>query len=476
MSNNRHNSIVTANRMTAIDGGSSSANRSGMIITSAQTIRDPPPPSAFKQYENTYQLGPRKPASSSALEKEVVLFDTFSLSCGVVSVFIGVAKVYVGLKLGSQALYTDNVNKMRFMAWAFYPVRSLSIGLCRLITFVGAASCFAGVAGLELYVNNTEFLFLDSVVWVSSAGCAAALWHQAAQDSIANDVIIGLQQEVDGLTDALVVSISVMVVAVILFPLVILAVYRLTNRIQAYAQTLQERTRDLDIERKRSENLLYELLPVSVAQKLLNHQDVPPVSYPAVTIFFSDIVGFTNICSKSTPFQVIDMLNSLYRMFDDIIDSYDVYKVETIGDAYMVASGLPHENVEGHAVEMADMALDLRDQLCQKTVQHLPGESLRMRIGLNCGPVVAGVVGHKMPRYCLFGDTVNVASRMESTSLPLKIQITDRCRIELESKGDYIITERGKVEIKGKGLMTTYWLVGKQHHEIHNSQQHLGRT
>ncbi|KAK0061263.1 guanylate cyclase 2G, partial [Biomphalaria pfeifferi] len=222
-----------------------------------------------------------------------------------------------------------------------------------------------------------------------------------------------------------------------------------------------ERTRDLDVERKRSETLLYELLPASVAQQLLNHQAVPPVAYPAATIFFSDIVGFTTICSKSTPMEVIDMLNYLYRIFDDIIDKYDVYKVETIGEAYMVASGLPHENVEGHATEMAEMALDLRDRLCQMTVKHLPDESLRMRIGLNSGPVVAGVVGHKMPRYCLFGDTVNVASRMESTSLPLKIQITDKCKIELDSKGGYVITKRGKVQVKGKGEMTTYWLEGK---------------
>ncbi|XP_059167161.1 atrial natriuretic peptide receptor 1-like [Physella acuta] len=297
---------------------------------------------------------------------------------------------------------------------------------------------------------------------------------KAAQDSLATDVVQGLQREVTSLNSALVESVSVMIVALILFPLVIIAVYRLTHRIQAYAQTLQERTRDLDVERKRSETLLFELLPVSVAQKLLNHEDVPPVSYSAVTIFFSDIVGFTNICSRSTPMQVIDMLNLLYRMFDDILDIYDVYKVETIGDAYMVASGLPQENKERHATEMAEMALDLRDNLSQMTVQHLPGESLRMRIGLNSGPVVAGVVGHKMPRYCLFGDTVNVASRMESTSLPLKIQITDRTRRELERRGGYVITERGKVEIKGKGEMVTYWLDQRLQVSDHVMSDHEG--
>ncbi|KAK3761953.1 hypothetical protein RRG08_009441 [Elysia crispata] len=283
---------------------------------------------------------------------------------------------------------------------------------------------------------------------------------KAIQDSLALDTVNGLQEEVENMTDALIESLCVMVVALILFPLVIIAVYRLTSRIQAYAQTLQERTRDLDVERKRSETLLFELLPASVAQMLLNHQDVPPVSYPAVTVFFSDIVGFTAICSRSTPMQVIDMLNSLYRMFDDIIDTFDVYKVETIGDAYMVASGLPRQNVDGHASEMAAMALEVRTKLSVMTVQHLAGESLRMRIGMNSGPVVAGVVGHKMPRYCLFGDTVNVASRMESTSLPLKIQVAESTKHELDRTGGFILTMRGKVDIKGKGQMTTYWLEG----------------
>ncbi|GFO08280.1 variable lymphocyte receptor c [Plakobranchus ocellatus] len=283
---------------------------------------------------------------------------------------------------------------------------------------------------------------------------------QVVQDSLALDTLSGLQDEMESMTDALVESLCVMVIALILFPLVIIAVYRLTNRIQAYAETLQEKTRDLDIERKRSETLLFELLPASVAQMLLNHQDVPPVSYPAVTVFFSDIVGFTGICSRSTPMQVIDMLNCLYRMFDDIIDTFDVYKVETIGDAYMVASGLPQQNVEGHASEMAGMALEVRTKLSAMTVPHLAGESLQMRIGMNSGPVVAGVVGHKMPRYCLFGDTVNVASRMESTSLPLKIQVAESTKMELEKTDRFILTIRGKVDIKGKGQMTTYWLEG----------------
>ena len=147
-----------------------------------------------------------------------------------------------------------------------------------------------------------------------------------------------------------------------------------------------------------------------------------------------------------------ELLDDLYSRFDEVIKRYDVYKVETIGDAYMVVSGLPEPNLE-HAGHIASMALDLSDAANHfhigKYTSDNRDETLKIRIGMHSGPVAAGVVGNAMPRYCLFGDTVNVASRMESTGEGGKIHLSVHCKEELEKIGGYVIEPRGQVEVKG---------------------------
>ncbi|XP_055375408.1 uncharacterized protein LOC129608109 [Condylostylus longicornis] len=226
-------------------------------------------------------------------------------------------------------------------------------------------------------------------------------------------------------------------------------------------ELIRERTEQLDIERKKTEQLLNRMLPSSVAEKLKMGLAVDPEEFSDVTIYFSDIVGFTTIAAHCSPVQVVDLLNDLYTIFDATINAYNVYKVETIGDAYMVVSGLP-VRIPDHAEQIATMALDLLHQSGSFKVKHLPGVPLQLRIGLHTGPCCAGVVGLTMPRYCLFGDTVNTASRMESTGSSSRIHMSEATRDRLEKAGGYSIEARGPIEIKGKGLMNTFWLLSKK--------------
>ncbi|XP_061525702.1 atrial natriuretic peptide receptor 1-like [Phycodurus eques] len=253
-------------------------------------------------------------------------------------------------------------------------------------------------------------------------------------------------------------------------PVKVSAVDMMMNLMEKYSKHLEvlvaERTQDLMHEKQKTDRLLYSMLPRQVADDLRQGKPSEAQSYVSATIFFSDIIGFTQLSSCSTPYQVVDFLNKLYTTFDDIIDNYDVYKVETIGDAYMVVSGVPQENGILHAAEIASMALDLVGVCHTFRIPHKPNMQLQIRAGIHSGPVVAGVVGTKMPRYCLFGDTVNTASRMESTSLALKIQCSASVFYLLEEIGGYVLVCRGTLQVKGKGDMVTYWLDGKTSKEF----------
>uniref|UniRef100_A0A3B4AZ87 Guanylate cyclase n=1 Tax=Periophthalmus magnuspinnatus TaxID=409849 RepID=A0A3B4AZ87_9GOBI len=227
-------------------------------------------------------------------------------------------------------------------------------------------------------------------------------------------------------------------------------------------ELIRERTEELEIEKQKTEKLLTQMLPPSVAEALKVGGTVVPEYFDNVSLYFSDIVGFTTISANSEPIEVVDLLNDLYTLFDAIIGNHDVYKVETIGDAYMVASGVPVPNGNRHAAEIANMSLDILSAVGSFKMRHMPDVPVRIRIGLHTGSCVAGVVGLTMPRYCLFGDTVTTASRMESTGMPYRIHVhQSTVRVLEELSLGYKLVLRGRTEVRGKGIEETYWLTGR---------------
>ncbi|XP_034250845.1 head-specific guanylate cyclase [Thrips palmi] len=195
----------------------------------------------------------------------------------------------------------------------------------------------------------------------------------------------------------------------------------LRRRMDKLKSSIVETTQAVDAEREKNVSLLHLIFPPHIARRLWLGEQIEAQAHDDVTMLFSDIVGFTSICSTATPIMVINMLQSLYTQFDLFCGMLDVYKVETIGDAYCVAAGL-HKESSTHACQMAWMALRMLDA-CSEHRTH-DGQPIRMRIGLHSGTVLAGVVGRKMPRYCLFGHNVTLANKFESGSEPLKVNIS----------------------------------------------------
>ncbi|XP_060940498.1 guanylate cyclase soluble subunit alpha-1 [Limanda limanda] len=195
----------------------------------------------------------------------------------------------------------------------------------------------------------------------------------------------------------------------------------LKKRLGKAKAALEHAHQALEEEKKKTVDLLFSIFPGTVAQQLWQGQTVQAKKFDRVTMLFSDIVGFTAVCSRCTPMQVITMLNELYTRFDHHCGELDVYKVETIGDAYCVAGGL-HKESEMHAVQIALMALKMME--LSDEVRTPTGDPIQMRIGLHTGSVLAGVVGVMMPRYCLFGNNVTLANKFESGSQPRKINIS----------------------------------------------------
>jgi class 3 adenylate cyclase len=197
------------------------------------------------------------------------------------------------------------------------------------------------------------------------------------------------------------------------------------------------------------------VLPAPIATRLKQHEDVIADGFPDVTVLFADLVDFTRRSQRSCPQQVVQVLDELFSAFDQLTRRHGLEKIKTIGDAYMVAGGLPEPRPD-HAQAVADLALAMQAEVARRTDPS--GQPLQARIGIDTGPVVAGVIGRDKFSYDLWGDTVNVASRMESSGVPGCIQVTQRTYQRL--RDGYRLQRRGRVAVKGKGEMVTWFLVG----------------
>ncbi|KAF7686991.1 guanylate cyclase soluble subunit alpha-1 [Silurus meridionalis] len=218
----------------------------------------------------------------------------------------------------------------------------------------------------------------------------------------------------------------------------------LKKRLGKAKAALEQAHQALEEEKRKTVELLFTIFPGNVAQRLWQGLPVQAKKFDAVTVLFSDIVGFTAICSRCTPMQVVDMLSALYTRFDQHCGELDIYKVETIGDAYCVAGGL-HKESPTHAVQIALMALKMMELSDEVTTPM--GDAIRMRIGVHSGSVLAGVVGVKMPRYCLFGNNVTLANKFESYSLPRKINISPTTYRLLKGRPEFTFIPRSRDEL-----------------------------
>lgn len=213
----------------------------------------------------------------------------------------------------------------------------------------------------------------------------------------------------------------------------------------------------LEAEQKRSESLLLNILPRAIATRLKLKPGTIAESFPEVTILFADICGFTALAARRSPEETVELLNTVFSAFDRLAEAHDLEKIKTVGDAYMVVGGLPTPRAD-HAEAIATLALDMQTELAKLNQQ--TGEALALRIGIHTGAAVAGVIGTKKFSYDLWGDSVNTASRMQSHGLADHVQITEDTRWRL---GDgFECQERGVIEVKGKGAIRTYFLLGRK--------------
>ncbi|EYC18640.1 hypothetical protein Y032_0027g1630 [Ancylostoma ceylanicum] len=244
--------------------------------------------------------------------------------------------------------------------------------------------------------------------------------------------------------------------------LILLNQQRLTDvevnlQLEANNEQLEILAKDLDAEKRKTERILRDMLPSSVASQLMSGEHIEAREYEHATVMFSDVPNFQSVLSNSQPKDIVQMLNDLFHRFDRLVLMHKVFKVETVGDSYLTVGGIPEQLAE-HAEIICHVAIGMLWE-ARAVFEPVTKKSINVRIGIHSGPLVAGVVALCMPRYCLFGETVSMASSIEMNGLPGKIHCSEKTYKYAMQTGRFDFTSRGRILIKGKGEMETYLLV-----------------
>ncbi|SON63374.1 Adenylate cyclase [Mycobacterium simulans] len=371
------------------------------------------------------------------------------------SVVVSASFVAVQLFIGAWLWQVISINVAAALVFATVPMLHRFGELVAPLTFIGAAyvtifaSCWdVGTgSGAQLFfvVGACLVVLLLGIEHIVLASGLAAI---AAGLVIASEFLIprntGLQPAWAQSTGFVITTVSACVVVVV----TVWFALRDTARAEAI----------MEAEHERSEALLANMLPASIADRLKEpERNVIADKYDEASVLFADIVGFTERASGTAPADLVRFLDRLYSAFDALVDKHQLEKIKVSGDSYMVVSGVPRPRPD-HVHALAGFALDMA--AVAATMKDPHGRSVPLRMGLATGPVVAGVVGSRRFFYDVWGDAVNVASRMESTDSVGQIQVPDEVYARL--KDDFVLRERGHIDVKGKGIMRTWYLIGRK--------------
>jgi class 3 adenylate cyclase len=363
--------------------------------------------------------------------------------------------IFVQIVTGTWTWQMTTVNVCAAMIFAGVPWLQRFGELVAPLTFIGTAyvSIFVTCWDAGTGTGSQFFLLVAACLVVLMLGIERIVLASALA-AVAAGLVIALEFLVPrdtGIQPAWATSMGFVITAISAVVMVVVTVWfalRDTERAEAVMEAQYER----------SEALLANMLPASIADRLKEpERGVIADKFDEASVLFADIVGFTERASSTAPAELVRFLNRLYSDFDALVDKHGLEKIKVSGDSYMVVSGVPRPRPD-HVQALADFALDMADVAAGLKDPH--GLSLPLRVGMACGPVVAGVVGSRRFFYDVWGDAVNVASRMESTDSVGRIQVPEDIYERL--KDEFVLQERGRIEVKGKGMMRTWYLVGRK--------------